>query len=75
MAGLPREVAIQLAAQTVMGSAKMILDQKKHPGELKDAVTTAGGITIAGVYELEKHGFRGAIMKAVKTTKERLSKV
>lgn len=64
-AGLPRDVAMSLAAQTVLGSAKMVLDTKKHPGELKDAVASPGGTTIAGLHALEKAGFRGIVMDAV----------
>lgn len=63
--GLPRQEAITLAAQTMLGAAKMVLETGEHPGRLKDMVTTPGGTTIAGLYALEKEGVRGAIMKAV----------
>lgn len=64
-AGLPRDIAQQLAAQTVLGSAKMVLDTGKHPGALKDMVTSPAGTTIAGVHELEKGAVRSAFMNAV----------
>lgn len=69
--GLARQDATALAAQTVMGAAKMVLDTGRHPGELKDAVTSPGGTTIAGLHELEKGGFRAAVMNAVETAAKR----
>lgn len=69
--GLPRNVALSLAAQTVLGSARMVLETKQHPGELKDAVASPGGTTIAGLHALEKGGFRGTIMDAVEAATRR----
>ncbi|XP_065854767.1 pyrroline-5-carboxylate reductase [Euphorbia lathyris] len=64
-AGLPRELALGLASQTVLGAASMATKTGKHPGQLKDEVTSPGGTTIGGVHELEKGGFRGILMNAV----------
>lgn len=66
MTGLPRSVALELAAQTVKGSAEMFLKTQKHPGALKDAVTSPAGTTIAGVAALEEKGFRFALIEAVR---------
>lgn len=65
-AGLPRETATRLAAQTVLGGAKMVLETGTHPGALKDMVTSPGGTTIDGVHELEKGGLRATLMNAVR---------
>lgn len=70
-AGLPRDAATQLAAQTLLGAARMVLETGQHPGPLKDMVTSPGGTTIAGVHELEKGGFRGTVMNAVRAAADR----
>ncbi len=64
-AGLPREVALQLAAQTVAGAAQMVLATGTHPAVLRDQVTSPGGTTIRGLTVLEENSFRGAVAKAV----------
>jgi pyrroline-5-carboxylate reductase len=63
--GLPREIATTLAAQTVMGAARMVLETNTHTGVLKDQVASPGGTTIAGLHALERGGLRGALMDAV----------
>lgn len=63
--GIPRNLSYQLAGQMVLGTAKMLLETNKHPGELKDAVCSPMGTTICGVQALEKAGMRSAFMDAV----------
>lgn len=74
-AGLPRDVATRLAAQTVLGSAKLLLDTGFHPGILKDMVTSPGGTTIEGLHELEKGGLRAALISAVRAATEKSKKL
>lgn len=64
--GMPRDQAYQFAAQAVLGSAKMVLDTGKHPGELKDMVCSPGGTTIEAVRVLEETGFRSSVIEAMK---------
>ena len=64
-AGLPRALAIKLAAQTMAGSGKLCVESGLHPAQLRDQVTSPGGTTIAGIHALENHGVRGAFYDAV----------
>jgi pyrroline-5-carboxylate reductase len=73
--GLPRDVATKLAAQTVLGSAKMVLETGIHPGALKDMVTSPGGTTIEGLHELEKGKLRGTLINAVRAASEKSKKL
>ena len=74
-AGLPREVATKLAAQTVLGSGKMVLETGLHPGALKDMVTSPGGTTIEGLCELEKGKLRATLINAVRAAAEKSKKL
>lgn len=69
--GMPRKQAYEFAAQAVYGSAKLMLETGKHPGELKDMVCSPAGTTIAAVRVLEENGFRGTVMDAVEAAAER----
>lgn len=70
-AGMPRSKAYDFASQAVMGSAKMVLETGKHPGELKDMVCSPGGTTIQAVKVLEEKNFRGSVMDAVEACIEK----
>ncbi len=70
-AGLPRDVATRLAAQTMLGAARMVLETGMHPGALKDQVTSPGGTTIEGIHELEKAGVRAGLMNAVRAAADK----
>ena len=69
--GMPRPQAYQFAAQAVLGSAKMVLETGKHPGELKDMVCSPAGTTIAAVKVLEEKGFRSAVIEAMEACAEK----
>ena len=73
--GMPRDKAYKFEAQAVLGSAKMVLDTGKHPGELKDMVTSPGGTTIEGVKVLEENNLRGTMIKAIHETTEKSKKL
>ena len=75
LGGMPRAQAYKFAAQAVMGSAKMVLETGKHPGELKDMVCSPGGTTIEAVRVLEERGFRSAVIEAMAKCMEKSEKL
>ncbi|MBU3110554.1 pyrroline-5-carboxylate reductase [Clostridium lacusfryxellense] len=73
--GMPRDKAYKMAAQAVLGAAKMVLETGEHPGKLKDNVCSPGGTTIEAVYTLEKNNFRGSIISAMESCTEKAIKM
>ena len=73
--GLPRATAYRLAAQTALGTAKMILETGMHPGQIKDMVTSPGGTTIEGCEALERGGMRGAVIDCINKATEKSKKL
>jgi pyrroline-5-carboxylate reductase len=73
--GLPRDLATMLAAQTLLGSAKLLLETGMHPGQLKDMVASPAGTTIAGLHALEQGGLRAALMDAVEAATRRATEL
>jgi pyrroline-5-carboxylate reductase len=73
--GLPRDIATRLAAQTLLGAARTVLETGQHPGELKDMVTSPGGTTIEGLHALESAGVRAALISAVRASADKARKL
>lgn len=73
--GLPRDISMKLAAQTVLGAAKTVIETGKHPGELKDMVTSPAGTTIRAIESLEKNGLRASLISAVKASAEKANEL
>lgn len=73
--GLPRNLSLQSAAQTVLGTGKLILETQENPAKIKDMVTTPGGTTIEAIYELEGSQIRQALMRAIKAATEKCHKI
>ena len=75
MMGLPRQEALELAAQTLQGAARMVLSTGKHPAQIKDSVTTPGGCTIAGLLALEEGKLRSTVARGIQVATERASEL
>lgn len=75
LSGIPRDISYKLAAQAVLGSAKMVLESGKHPGELKDMVCSPAGTTIEAVTSLEKSGFRSSVIEAMNACTKRAREI
>ncbi|MCS7123819.1 MAG: pyrroline-5-carboxylate reductase [Candidatus Bathyarchaeota archaeon] len=73
--GLPRNIALYSAAQTVLGTGKLILETQEHPAKVKDMVTTPGGTTIEAIYELEGSQIRQALMRAIKEATDKCQRI
>jgi len=73
--GIPRDKSYKIASQAVLGSAKMVLDTEKHPGELKDMVCSPSGTTIEAVAALEETGLRHSFIQAMKVCMEKAEKM
>ena len=69
--GLPRDLALRDSYQTIMGAAKLVAESGDHPSQLKDLVTTPGGVTIDALYELEDSGIRTAFMRAIEAATDK----
>jgi pyrroline-5-carboxylate reductase len=69
--GLPRRTAELLAAQTILGAARLVMERSEHPAQLRDQVASPGGTTIAGLHQLEQNGFRATLMAAVEAATKR----
>jgi pyrroline-5-carboxylate reductase len=69
--GLPRDIALRLAAQTLIGAGRMVLESGEHPAVLRDQVTSPEGTTTAGLHKLEEKGLRDALISAVQAAAER----
>ena len=74
-AGLPKDVALLSAAQSMVGTGRLVLEAEKHPAEIRDMVTTPGGVTIEGLQVLERFPVRHAFMMAVKAATEKSMRV